>query len=256
MKRISVVGIGILMGVMVIPFARALPSVSQEPVTIPLSEDSQVAVNLSNKDINRIFVLNDKIVSFNAPDNRLIAHNDASGSVFMNVSGKDTFVVFITTEMDRHFSLLITPKDESGATIKFVPKTLAPIDYSNHSLQAMNFESSSPYEKTLIHLLTDVMRGDTPPGYSEIPSSGFVKIAVTDLPRHPQGLKKLSQRVESLFLGGELVVLVLLVTNHSQEMLPLKDNDFYLPGVRAIAIASTHLGPNQSTEVYEVVSHV
>jgi len=256
MKRIQMKCLAVLMGVLMMPLSQALPHLNNKPVTIGISNDHQAHITLSSKDINRVFVVNDKITSFNAPNNRLVAHNDQSGSVFMTVTGTDTFAVFVATKKGRHFSLLVTPKNESGVTVKFVPKTPAAAHYSNHSPQATQFEASSPYEKTLVKLLDDVMHGKTPPGYSPVPWIDFKKVAITQLPWHPKGWKTLSEKITKGFLGGELAVRVLRVTNHTRHSITLGAIYFFREGVRAVAIEKDRLKPHQSTAVYEVVSNV
>jgi type-F conjugative transfer system secretin TraK len=256
MKYIQTRIIALLAGIFFTLLSVASTQTEQKPLTIKLANDNQAAIVLSNKDINRIFVAHDKIVSFNAPNNRLVAHNDQSGSIFLNVTGKETFSVFIATKKGRHFSLLITPKDMSGATVKLVPKTPAITHYRNHTAVAKHFENSSPYEKTLVTLVRDVMLGVTPPGYSQIPPISFRKIAVTRVPRHPKRWRHVSEKVRKAFLGGELAVRVLHVTNHSRHAVVLKASDFYLPGVRAVSIGKERLCAHQSTDVYEVTSNV
>ncbi len=57
------------------------------------------------------------------------------------------------------------------------------------------------------------------------------------------------------FLGGELAVRVIKISNTSNHAISLYANDFYRPGVRAVAIAHDMIPARQSTDVYEVISN-
>ena len=246
----------LLVGVLSVFSAFGTPQPNGKPMTVNILDDHQALIALSNKDINRIFVANDKITRFNVPNNHLIAHNDESGSVFVNLTGGGAFIAFISTAKGHHFSLRITPTAQAGVTLKLIPRSPVAGQYKNHTLQAKRFETSSPYEKTLVNLLSAVMRGDTPPGYSSVAPIGFNKIAIGHIKKHPKGWRGLSEEVEALFLGGELAVRVLHITNHSRHALLLVASDFYSPGVRAVSIAQERLHHRQSTRVYEVISNV
>ena len=92
------------------------------------------------------------------------------------------------------------------------------------------FESSLPYEKTLVSLLQEVMLGRTPSGYVAISARAFEKIAVLHVPRYLGGRHFLSERVVSGFLGGALAVRVVKLTNESNHGVVLVARDFYFIG--------------------------
>lgn len=225
------------------------------PTQIKVANNQQSQVNLSDTDINRIFVQNDKIVSVNAPNNRLTAHNDISGSIYMTVFGKTPFTAFINTENGRHFSLLVVPKSEPGVTIQFIPTTPLDFHYQKRSEEATKYESSSPYESTLVNLLRDVMLNGVPPGYSEIPANSLNKIAVFRVPSALKNQTVLDAKMVAGLMGGDLDIRVIQVTNHAGKLITLLASDFYQSGVRAVAISNENLQPNESSDIYEVVSN-
>ena len=245
----------VIVGLMVAHVALANTPITVAPVSIKVANDQQAKIDLSNEDINRVFVQGDKISSFNAPNRRMIAHNDQSGSIYMNVYGKSPFTAFVTTHKGRHFSLLVIPKSEPGMTVQFIPTSPVAFHYVNHRLAAKRFEQSTPYEKTLVNLLRETMLQNTPAGYSVISSSNFKSIPIFVVPKYFNKQKLVSEQVVAGFLGGELAVRVIKVRNRSRHSISLYANDFYRPGVRAVAIAHELIPPRQSTDVYEVISN-
>lgn len=225
------------------------------PVKVKVANNEQATVDLSNTDVNRLFVENDKITSFNWPKDRCDPHNDPSGSVYFNVYGKSPFTAFVSTEKGRHFSLVIIPKSEPGATLMFIPTTPAVIHYSAHSALASAFEKSNPYEKTLITLLRGVMLREIPEGYTAISEKAFPTIAAFKIENISGNLNDLNQKVVAGFLGGTLALRVIKVTNTSHESVMLLARDFYSPSVRAVAIGTESLSGGESGYVYEVVSN-
>ena len=243
------------MGLLMVHVTCAASVATMKPMSIRIANDDQVKITLSNQDINRLFVANDKITSVNAPTHRLITHNDASGSLFINLMGKAPLTAFITTQQGRHFSLFILPKSEPGITVQLIPQTPAPVHYRHHTGRAQHFEQSTPYEKTLVTLLRDVMLQHTPPGYSSLSPRAFEKITALQVPKYFNGNSRLPEHVVAGYLGGALTVRVLQLTNHSTQTLMLVASDFYQPGVRAVAIVNETVAPHQSDLIYEVTSH-
>ncbi len=245
----------IIIGLLLSSLALADNTTTIKPASIAIANDDQAKIILSNQDINRLFVVKDKISSLNAPNNRVMAHNDQSGSIFMNVIGKEPFTAFITTQKGRHFSLFVLPKSEPGVTVRFLPKTKIIRYYRHHTVAARRFEHSSAYEETLVNLLRDVMLSQSPPGYTAIAPSAFNQVIALQLPKYLNGRKFLKETVSAGYLGGELAVRVVRVTNSGKQTVRLIASDFYTPGVRAVAIGKETLGPHESTNIYEVTTN-
>jgi conjugal transfer pilus assembly protein TraK len=226
------------------------------PVTIKIDNDHQANIELSTVDINRIFVKHDKITSINAPDNRVDAHNDSTGSVYINVNGVTPFTTFLTTKNNRHFSMLVIPKSEPGVTVRFVAKTRIKPHYIHHRRSALRFEQSTPYEKTLVSLIKATMLHNTPPGYSTISDQSLSSMPEFVAPKYVDNISTLPEQVVKGYLGGELAVRVLKVINKSKKPDLLIASDFYLPGVRAVAISNELVEPNKSSLIYEVTTNV
>lgn len=234
------------------------------PTVIVIDPNSQASVNLSKTDINRLYVHGEKITAINFPGSMLSAHNDNSGGIYVNTNSNGPFTAFISTNMGLHFSMLVIPKSIPGQTIKFVapiPKSTPNQNQKNtvviqHSADAINFEKSAPYERTLIRLIKVVELGNTPPGYTSIAPKAFSQIDIFNVPSSVGKNEDLSQSVEAGFLGGSLAVRVLAVKNTTSKPVELFENEFYSPGVRAVAIQQEYLKSNATTNVFEVISNV
>ena len=234
------------------------------PTVIAIDPNSQASVNLSKTDINRLYVQGEKITAINFPGSQLTAHNDASGGIYVNTNSNAPFTAFISTNMGLHFSLLVIPKSVPGQTIKFVAPILNTESNQNKKTtvviqrnpDAIDFEKSAPYERTLISLIKVVELGETPPGYTNIAPKAFSQIGIFNVADSVGNNAGLSQSVESGFLGGSLAVRVLSVKNTTSKPIEVSENEFYSPGVRAVAIAQEYLKSNATTNVFEVISNV
>lgn len=240
---------------LIIPMAFALPPTSRPPLSIPIANNHQAVLTLSNQDINRLFVAGDKIIRVNAPSQRLIVHNDPSGSIFIQVLGQTPFTAFLATQSGGHFSLLMVPKSQPGITVQLIPdKLVLPGHY--HQAAAKRLEQSSAYEKTLINLLREDMHQHTPAGYTLIAVRAFSDIPIFQVPKYLDEKHTLSAQVIAGALGDQLALRQLRITNESKYPIQLLASDFYQPGVRAIALTQDILLPQHSTIIYEVISNV
>ena len=231
-----------------------------KPNVIAINPNAQVNIELSNTDINRIFVKNEKITSIDAPGNLLTARNDNTGNIYSNINGKSPFTAFVSTNLGLHFSLLISPKSVPGQTVEFDAPILQskPVDRTvviQHNANAQGFEQSAPYERTLVRLLKDVMIQKTPAGYTEILPKAFSQIPIFSVSSNVANSNGLEQSVVGGYLGGELAVRVISVKNDTSKPVQLYENQFYAPGVRAVSISNEDLGANGKTTVFEVISN-
>lgn len=226
----------------------------QEPVTIAIKNNDQASISLSSTDVNRVFVRNDKINDINAPDGRLTAHNDKSGSLYVNINGNTPFTMFLNTVDNRHFSILVVPKKIPGSTIEFIPRTPISINEVAHSDEAKRFESSSPYEKTLIKLIKTSMVNKAPSGYSAVTPTVLKQMKIGHVKKYID--KKVTEELVGGYLGGDLAVRVIKVTNKSHKSMKISASQFYRPDVRAVAIDNEYLSPGDVSVIYEVTDNV
>ncbi len=246
-----------IVGLLLSPLALATSPLIIKPVTIAIANDDEAKITLSAQDINRVFVVGDKIVSLDAPHHRVIAHNDASGSLLMNVIGQEPFTVFLTTAHGRHFSLWVLPKSEPGVTVRFLPTTT--IIHTVYPPQHTARHVAHADQKTWVNLLRDVMLSKIPPGYTRIDPPALNTVSVFQLPRMRKMSKTgpfLEERVQAGFLGGALALRIVRLTNTGKKPIAFKPRDFYTRGVKALALEKETLAPQESTNLYEVLRNV
>lgn len=225
-----------------------------KPQQVVIHNNVQANVSLSNKDINRVFVRGEKITAIDAPNGLLSAHNDSSGSIYLNIYGSTPFTAFVTTNNGLHFSLLILPKSEPGKTIEFKVTGYSPKqvkNYSHFNRQPNEIEKRSPYQKLLVELIRQTMLGKVPPGYSAISASAFSKIPMFKT----NSITGISQKVSAGFIGGQLAIRIVKVSNITHRGKRLYANEFYTPLVRAVAISQQYIPKGSNTYVYEVISN-
>jgi len=226
-----------------------------QPNVIVIHNNVQANIKLSLTDINRFFVRGQKITSIDAPSGLLSAHNDSSGSVYVNIYGHTPFTAFVSTNEGLHFSLLIMPAALPGKTIAFKVMNWSPKQSSHYQSiigKPNTFEKRTPYQKLLVELIRKTMLGKVPPGYTSISPNGFSQIPqFKTIP----SIAGLNQQVKYGLLGGQLAVRTILVANTRKTAVRLFENEFYAPGVRAVAIAQQYLPSHGKTFVYEVLSN-
>ena len=226
------------------------------PQQVRIKNEERAQVSLSSQDINKIYVDNDKITAISAPHGRLTSNNDSSGSLYLTVNGEAPFTCYISTEKERHFSLWVIPKSIPVATIEFKSQSREAIHINHHTDAGRAYESSSPYQKTLVNLLKSSMNNEVPPGYASISPKAFSQVKCLQLINDHTKHAKIKQSVVAGYLGGDLAVRIIEVKNKTRHALTLSEQGFYSPMVRAVAISQPYLGGHQVTYVYEVVSNV
>ncbi|HAT2105389.1 TPA: type-F conjugative transfer system secretin TraK [Legionella pneumophila] len=121
------------------PFSIALALLSTVAMganSIPVKDNSDIALTLSQGNYNRLVVKNDKIMEAVFPPNAMaIKRDEQDGSVYVMLAAANPFTLFLTTESGRHFSVTVNGEESLGKTIELVPvlpvvaasKTHAPI---------------------------------------------------------------------------------------------------------------------------------
>ena len=200
------------------------------------SDNEQIKVILSNRDVNRVLVKEDKIISVNGPAGLYTAKNDVAGSAYISLYGDAAFTLFASTVKGHNFSLLVSPRSIAGKTV--ILKSTTP------SLSTARWEEAESYQKVLVTLITGMINSE-PLGdysYSEIKNPkvvDFYRVA----------------RIKPLvFYGGShLTGIVSEIKNKSRKPLILKPSYFYKFGVRAVALSQQTLRPSETGLLYQVM---
>ncbi|HAT8966588.1 TPA: type-F conjugative transfer system secretin TraK [Legionella pneumophila subsp. pneumophila] len=107
------------------PFSIALALLSTVAMganSIPVKDNSDIALTLSQGNYNRLVVKNDKIMEAVFPPNAMaIKRDEQDGSVYVMLAAANPFTLFLTTESGRHFSVTVNGEESLGKTIELVP---------------------------------------------------------------------------------------------------------------------------------------
>lgn len=95
---------------------------------IPLRDNSDISLTLSQSNYNRIVVKNDKITeAVFPPQTMAIKRDEQDGSVYVMLATSNPFTLFVSTESGRHFSVTVNGEEGLGKTIELVPQQVAPV---------------------------------------------------------------------------------------------------------------------------------
>lgn len=210
-----------------------------------IRENQTVNANISSVDVTRIFVAGDRIKSIRGIKGAYTRENDeANGEVYIRPTASyqnRAFTVLITTENDRHFTLLLNPLAVPSDTIMVLFKDKASLE------KAAKVEKASPYEKSLIELAKSMVAGVQPEGYStqHVISKQFYRLNQT-------GYFNLIRIYKGAYYQGE----VFKFTNRGASTFELDERSFYSDGTRLVAIESNLVPAHASTLVYRIRDHV
>ncbi len=206
-------------------------------------DNETTAAKISSSDVTRIFVQGDRIKSLKGIKGAYTRENDESnGEVYIQPTADyqyRAFTVLIDTESGRHFTLLLNPISAPSETLMLVPKGVG-------SQQAGKFENATPYELTINHLIKSMKDGEVPSGYSvsQIEDKKIYKFG-------NQFTAKLMTIYRGLNLHGEIYD----IKNISSKEIQIDERQFYKNGARAISLDQVVLQPNETVDLYEVISN-
>jgi conjugal transfer pilus assembly protein TraK len=241
MKKISVL-VGLLFG----SLAHANLVNKSDATVINLTNNQTVVVPLSSIDPNRLFVAHDKITEANCLAGFCGARFDQSGSVYLTLGEaakhSSGFSVFVTTENDKHFTIVGMPTPTVSKTIEFTVT-------GGSSLKATTFEKNTPYQEMLVSLIRAMIndqKGEALPhglSASDIPIGKNLQPNAKGILIHPI----------KLFTGGLFQGLVYLVKNNTTNTVNLTTQQFYQHSMVAGALSHTQLKPTEQGYFYGVI---
>ena len=149
------------------------------------------------------------------------------------------FTIFVKDETGAVYTLALTPADVPGETITLVrPASLQP----PMRPQAIEWETSQPYERTLADFLRHIASGKTPPGYARAATGREVNV-----------WREAKVLFVERYVGGRLAGEVYELTNVDGSNMRLDEREFYRPGVLAVSVERHELAPGESTRLYLIV---
>ena len=219
-------------------------SLSDLPIKQPIdgisfADNEQIKITLSNRDINRISVIDDKIQSINGPTGFYTAKNDLSGSAYIGINTDNTFTLFASTIKGHQISLLITPRRAPGRTI-----VLNPTSPSRSSTHVGVIES---YQKVMITLISGMISNEMPSDYVYI---------LTKKPKSYDLYRIITVKPIGYYMGSHFLGVISEIRNKTNQSITIKPSNFYAQrqGVRAVALSEETLAPKASGLLYQVYS--
>ncbi len=135
--------------------------------SLAVRDNSDVALNLSQSNYNRLVVKNDKIVEAIFPETAMgIKRDEQDGSVYVMLTAQSSpFTLFLTTESGHHFSVTVTGEDGLGKTVELVaPKMAVASNTTKASAVANPKITQDPHQDAMLEIINHMERHELMPG--------------------------------------------------------------------------------------------
>jgi conjugal transfer pilus assembly protein TraK len=217
---------------------------SMAQTTLSVRDNSDVALNLSLSNYNRIFMKNDKILDFTFPENAMVIKRDkGDGSVYVMVAQTTPFTLFLTTESGHHFSAMVSVEEGLGKTIELVAPTLAskptPPNVASNTRPKITQDA---HQNAMLELINHMERKEPMPGMAVSHPFGRVE-------RMGAGLSLVPKEI---WTGEGVEATRLEVYNGSNKELNLLPEWFEAKNVTAMKLSQPILKPHETAILYRV----
>lgn len=221
-----------------------LSTVTMGANSVPVKDNSDIALTLSQGNYNRLVVKNDKIMEAVFPPNAMaIKRDEQDGSVYVMLSAVNPFTLFLTTESGRHFSVTLNGEDSLGKTIELVP--LSPIVTANKAKPITKSPKNITQEAVPEAILAMITHMEQQKPFADV----RVKRQFGKVERWSKGLTLLPKESwDSKILKGETIELY----NGGKESLDLTQEWFAKEGTLAIKFSQPSIKPGEKAMLYRV----
>ncbi len=212
--------------------------------SIPVKDNSDIALTLSQGNYNRLVVKNDKIMEAVFPPNAMaIKRDEQDGSVYVMLSAANPFTLFLTTENGRHFSVTLNGEESLGKTIELVPsQPMVAATRANATKTNPKTIKQEAVPEAILAMLTH-MEQQKP--FADV----SVKRQFGKAQRWSKGLTLLPKESwDGKLLKGETIELY----NGGKEPLELAQEWFAKEGTLAIKFSKPSLAPGEKALLYRV----
>lgn len=205
-------------------------------------KDNQTAsAKISAKELSRIFVLNERIQSVRGVNGVYeLIKDENQGAIYVKPTpyfANKAFNLFITTEQDHTYNLLLMPMDIPAENIEI--RSLSP------SLQLSNrWEKNSPYVEMLVNFVNSMV--------NESKIEGFTAI---NMDSKPITYSKFNMELVTVYKGAQIQGEVWCLTNTTKKTLYIKPSMFFKHDTRAISIESDTIPAGDEVFIYKVINH-
>ncbi len=215
-----------------------LSSTALGATSVAIQDNSDKKVTLSQNNINRLFIQNDKVADFKFPKGRMQVVGgkgaiEDDGSVYITDVSDKPFTLFVTSLKGHHFSLTVQGKEGLGKTLSLIPETPA-------IPAAKKWEHKDSYEKTLSNLMASVIHGDVPDGYG---------VQMKTYSKRLRWGKSMNLKPVKVIKGDKLMAEVFHVENKTKKKIYLRES-YFTKGTLAVSLSSRELKPLSKVSLY------
>ncbi|HHI9459808.1 TPA: type-F conjugative transfer system secretin TraK [Legionella anisa] len=212
--------------------------------SIPVKDNSDIALTLSQGNYNRLVVKNDKIMEAVFPPNAMaIKRDEQDGSVYVMLSAANPFTLFLTTEAGRHFSVTLNGEESLGKTIELVPSQ--PVITKTVANSTKTNPKTIKQEAIPEAILAMLNHMEQQKPFADV----NVKRQFGKVERWSKGLTLLPKELwDGKLLKGETIELY----NGGKEPLELAQEWFAKEGTLAIKFSKPSLAPGEKAKLYRV----
>lgn len=217
-----------------------LSTVAVGATSIPVKDNSNIALTLSQGNYNRLVVKNDKIMEAVFPPNAMaIKRDEQDGSVYVMLAATNPFTLFLTTEGGRHFSVTLNGEESLGKTVELVPVS------SVISASTKTTPKKVPQEAVPEAILAMLTHMEQQKPFADV----SVKRQFGHVERWSKGLTLLPKESwDGKLLKGESIELY----NGGKEPLQLAQEWFAKEGTLAIKFSQPSIKPGEKAMLYRV----
>jgi conjugal transfer pilus assembly protein TraK len=211
-------------------------------VSIPVKDNSDIALALSQNNYNRLVIKNDKIMDAVFPPNTMaIKRDEQDGSAYIMLASQTPFTLFLTTEKGHHLSVTLKPEEALGKTIELIPQTAVVTNSVQSALKTAPAHHEEMPEE-ILSMISDMER--------HTPQKDItIKHQYGRAERRPKGLTLLPKEIwQNKNLTGEIIELY----NASSEPLELSQEWFTEEGTKAIKLTSLTLKRHEKAMLYRI----
>lgn len=221
-----------------------LSTVAMGANSIPIKDNSDITLTLSQGNYNRLVVKNDKIMEAVFPPNAMaIKRDEQDGSVYVMLTASNPFTLFLTTENGRHFSVTLNGEESLGKTIELVPSSPVVTASKTNPIKAQpKTITQEAVPEAILAMLTH-MEQQKP--FADV----SVKRQFGKVERWAKGLTLLPKESwDGKLLKGETIELY----NGGKEPLDLAQEWFAKEGTLAIKFSQPSIKPGEKAMLYRV----
>ncbi len=222
-----------------------LATSAMSQTSIAVHDNSDVALNLSQSNYNRLVVKNDKIVEAIFPETAMgIKRDEQDGSVYVMLTAQSSpFTLFLTTESGRHFSVTVTGEEGLGKTVELLaPKIAVASNTTKTSIDASPKIMQDPHQNAMLEIINHMERHEPMPGMTISHPFGRAE-------RMGAGLSLVPKEI---WAGVGVKAERLEVYNSSSKPLNLLPEWFEGDNVTAMKLSQPILKPHQTAILYRV----